>query len=308
MAAAAAGLVPVAQGRPVTATAHAPQPQAWYHGAAATLETRSDAASLAAAALLIQGADPRSTDAAARALHLVERALEADPANHALGWMRLRLCEKSPGCDAGEAAASMRWLDPDNAAAWLTALQRAAAERDETAIEHALAGMAQASHLRYYWNPTVVMALDALRAQGGGERHAPATHAQLETVIAFALPVLVPAPQPLFDACPAGAAAPRHDICQRVALLLQSADTVAAQLAGYSLQRRLAPPESPQARSALEHHRALEARVAREGKFQSAFLPWFRNRIAAHRIELMRRHEREEDCINAVLLEHHVEI
>jgi hypothetical protein len=308
MAATAAASAGLAQGRSGAAATHPPQAQAWYHDATAALEARSDAASLATAALLIHGTEPHSADAAMHALRLVERAVQADPTNHALGWLRLRLCEKAPGCDAGEAAASMRWLDPDNAAAWLTALQRAAAEQDETAIEHALAGMSQASRLRYYWNPTLVMALDALHAQLARDRHAPAAHAQLARVAALAPAALVPSSQPLFDACQATAPAPRRDTCQHIATLLQSADTIAAQLAGYSLQRRLAPPESAQARIAQERHRALETRVAREARFETAFLPWFRNRVAVHRIELMRQHEREEDCINAVLQEHHVEI
>jgi hypothetical protein len=42
------------------------------------------------------------------------------------------------------------------------------------------------------------------------------------------------------------------------------------------------------------------------GKFESAFLPWTRNRRAAHRLALMRKFPREEDSVNAILREHHV--
>jgi hypothetical protein len=81
---------------------------------------------------------------------------------------------------------------------------------------------------------------------------------------------------------------------------------VIAQLAGYSLLHRLSVPESKESRNALERRRVLEWRVAQSGKFDTAFLPWSRNRLAQHRFVLMRRFEREEDCVNAILSEHHI--
>jgi hypothetical protein len=292
---------------------------AWIDASAAALEARGDARSLATAAFLL-GAAPSTPDIAARALKLAERAADADSQDHTFGWLRLRLCEQAPGCDVRETAASMRWLDPDNAAAWLSSLAHAATGHDEQATEHALAGMAQGSRLRYYWNPAIVMALDALQAAGlPADRHAASPHARLEQLLALASLVLVPNPKPLFDACaaspqppqpmPAQATLPQHhETCMKIAVLMQHADTVAAQRAGYSLQRRMAAADSAEARNAAERSRALENRVRREAQAETAFLPWFRNRIAVHRIELMRRHEREEDCIIAVLRERHLEI
>ena len=100
--------------------------------------------------------------------------------------------------------------------------------------------------------------------------------------------------------------APRRDNCLKIAAAMEHADTVMAQLTGYTLMHRLSAPESKEARSALERHRILEWRVVRSGKFDTAFLPWSRNRLAQHRFDLMRHFEREEDCIDALLSQHHL--
>lgn len=278
---------------------------AWTGRAIQILEARGDAASLAAAAMLQAGGAHDAPDAAGRATVLARRAADADPDNHAAGWLWLRLCEQSPGCDVAETATTLRWLDPDNAANWLPTLARAQREHNAQQIDRVLAEMAQGRRIRFYWNPTLVMVLDALRAASiAPAPQAAAERKRLQIVTGWAAGLLVPSLHPLLEAChDAAATFVRHESCNRIVLLLQHADTVVAQLAGFAIQRRLHPPDSAEARSAAEHRHALEERVQREAKLETAFLPWVRNRIATHRIALMRRYEREEDCIDAVLAE-----
>ena len=291
------------------ATARARAAAQWSTQSASILESRGDPASLATAALLLKSFNPTSADAGQHAVALAQAATQAAPADPAIGWIRLRVCETTPGCDVPEAATSVRWLDAENAAAWLSTLEHAQRDRDSNATERALSGMAQGKRFHFYWNPGITLINDSVRTAALPARPGSSTapYARLLDIVGWAAGLLPANLQSLFDACKETADfAARRDHCLKIAMVLQTADTVIAQLAGYSLLHRLSAPESKESRNALERRRVLEWRVAQSGKFDSAFLPWSRSRLAQHRFDLMRRFEREEDCIDAILSEHHI--
>jgi hypothetical protein len=85
---------------------------------------------------------------------------------------------------------------------------------------------------------------------------------------------------------------------------MQRSDTVAAQLAGYSLAKRLLAPDSKEARTSAERRHVLEWRVAEAAKFDSALLPWTKNTRTRARLAQMRTLPREEDVCIAILKAH----
>ena len=85
---------------------------------------------------------------------------------------------------------------------------------------------------------------------------------------------------------------------------MQRGDTVIAQMAGFSMERRLSPPDSKEARTAAEHRRVLEWRVSAARQFDEPMLPWLRSARARARIAQMRAIPREEDLDIAILRKH----
>ena len=242
-------------------------------------------------------------------MDLTVRASRPAANDRTIGWIRLRVCETTPGCDVAEAATSVRWLDADNAAAWLSTLDHAQRDRDTNETERALSGMARGKQFHFYWNPAITLINDSLRAAAlpAWPGESTTNYARLLGIIGWAVTILPANLHALSEACKESVDfAPRRDNCLKIAATMQHADTVIAQLTGYTLVHRLAAPESKESRSALERHRILEWRVAQSGKFDTAFLPWSRNRLAQRRFDLMRHFEREEDCINAILSKHHL--
>ena len=123
---------------------------AWTSQATQVLNARADADSLATAAAL-------SAVGSLAALDLAARASELAPQDSAIGWLRLQLCGQTPACDMRDIATVMRWVDPDNAAAWLPTLAAAQRDRDTTEADRVLADMARTAHFDFYWNRIVVL-------------------------------------------------------------------------------------------------------------------------------------------------------
>lgn len=283
--------------------------QAWRPAAAAALRQRTDADSLASAAAIAFVADPKSHLDPARsdaALELAARAAAAAPDDAAVGWVRMRLCASTPGCDIRDAATAMRWLDPDNAAAWLPTLNAAEKDKDLVEIDRVIADMAQGVRFDFYWNRVVVMLFDALKAvsrnlpKGAVDSDA----GRFESVRAIAAGEILPPLAPLIEACRESAAASeRREFCQKIAKNLQQGDTIVAQLAGLSVERHFLPADSKEYRALGERRRVLEWRVAEAEKFDAPMLPWVKNAHARWRVARMHALRREEDVLLAILKE-----
>ena len=87
---------------------------------------------------------------------------------------------------------------------------------------------------------------------------------------------------------------------------MQRGDTVVAQLAGLSIERRLTSPDSKEGRSVAERRRVLEWRVSNANRFDLPVLPWLINSRARARVAQMRAMPREEDVDIAILRGHKI--
>jgi hypothetical protein len=285
---------------------------AWRIAAADALIARADAKSLAtAAALRYVGSaglpKPGPLKPGASALDLAARASELAPQDASIGWLHLQLCSGTPACDIRDVATVMRWVDADNAAAWLQTLAAAQKDKDTTEVDRILADMAHGARFDLYWNRIVVLmvdALDAARSQLPGS-YAASDSARLTTVSGIASGEIVPPFTTLVEACrESGAVAERHELCLRLSKTMQRGDTIVAQMAGFSIERHLLAPDSKEARAIAERRHVLEWRLAAAAKFDSPLLPWMKNARARARLAQMRAMPREEDVCIAILRKH----
>ncbi|HUX74410.1 MAG TPA: hypothetical protein VMV25_11025 [Steroidobacteraceae bacterium] len=266
--------------------------------AVTALRGRGDDKSLATAALVSQSAD---------ALVLATRAADLAPEDTAIDWIQLRVCALTPNCDNRAFATEMRWLDPDNSAAWLPTLAAAWQSADTVEIDRVLAHMARGTSVDFYWNRIVVMMFDALKAVSGrlSGRFAASDAARLAYVEHIAAVKIIPRFAPLIDACrQSKSGTPRRASCVTVARILRNGDTVNAQFAGIAIERRLLPVDGREYRSLGERRRVLQWRVMTAAEFDRPLLPWLKSAHARWRLSRMRTTRREQDVILAVLRDH----
>jgi hypothetical protein len=271
--------------------------QTWRADAAQVLSARGDAGSLATAAALSFAARRPG------AVELAVRASELDPGNPSIGWLRLQLCANTPGCDIRDAATAMRWIDAENGAAWLPTLAAAQKDKDDVEIDRILTDMARGVRFDLYWNRTVVLLFDALKKAGGTlpAKYLPSDLSRLSEAMGIASAEIIPPFAPLHSACHDPADAERRDSCLKLSKIMQRGDTVIVQMTGFSMERRLSPPDSKEARTVAEHRRVLEFRMSAARQFDEPMLPWLRSARARARIAQMRAIPREEDLEIAIL-------
>lgn len=278
--------------------------RAWRAAAAAVLIARADAHSLATAAALRHLAAPTPGPTA---VDLAARAAELAPQNASIGWLHLQLCAGTPPCDIRDVATVMRWVDADNGAAWLQTLSVAQKDKDTTEVDRILADMAVGARFDFYWNRIVVLMVDALDAVGYDlpSGFAASDASRLKLVSGIASGEVIPPFSALVEACRESSSLPeRRELCLKLSKTMQHSDTVAAQMAGFSLARRLLAPDSREARAMVERRHVLEWRVAEAAKFDKPLLPWTKNARARARLAQMRALPREEDVCIAILKEH----
>ena len=279
----------------------APQPdaerlRAWKVAAVAVLSSRGDANSLATAALLSVSGGPQ----------LAARASELAPDSEPLAWVNLRLCATTAGCDFRDAATAMRWVDADNAAAWLPTLAVAQRDRDMVETERILFDMSQGKYANLYTMPVAVLMFDALNAVAESLPRDVVTSdaTRLELVLAIAGARLVPSFTPLEEACREPAAGTeRRDACVKIAHKLQRGDTLGGEIAGLMIEKHLVPPEAREHRLLGERRHALEAQMAAARRYDAPLLPWVWNAHARWHLARMRTLHRETDVMLAILRE-----
>jgi hypothetical protein len=286
--------------------------QAWRSAAVRVLGARSDANSLATAAVLgfwDWRVEPKTHSSlppadASSALQRIGRANELAPDNPAIIWLNLQLCAATAGCDSRKIATDLRWVDPDNSAAWMSELADAHKDKDAVEIARVLADMARGKRFDVYYNGIVLMMFDALaavrRELPGGV--ATSDREKLVTLEGAAAAEIFPAFVPLTDACrESGSTADRREVCTRIARIMQKGDTVLAQTVGFGMERRLLAPDSPEAKAIAERRQLLEWRLAAADKLYFAMLPWTAASRTRMRIAEMRLLPREEDVCIALL-------
>ncbi len=277
----------------------------WRDQAVRALAVRSDGNSLATAAALSFRNEHAAASAPA-ALQLIARASEVSPDSAAIDWLRLQLCGASPGCDSRDVATVLRWVDPDNGAAWLSRLASAHKDRDTIEADRVLAGMARGTRFDFYYNQLVVLMFDAL---GAVQRELPrgvlaSEAARFGELEGIAHAELLPPLAPLTAVCRETAAPERRENCLKVAKIMQKGDTLIVQMAGFAIEKFLLPPESREAKVAAERRRLLEWRAAAADKIDSSILPWTRNTRVRARLAQMRLRPRQEDVCIALLRDH----
>ncbi len=174
-------------------------------------------------------------------------------------------------------------------------------------VDRILADMARAARFDFYWNRIVVLmvdALDAARDQLPGG-FAGSDSARLTTASGIAGGEIIPPFTALVEVCRESNAAPeRRELCMKLSKTVQRSDTIAAQMAGFGIERHLLAPDSKEARAIAERRHVLEWRAAAAAKFDNPLLPWTKNARARARLAHMRAMPREEDVCIAILREH----
>jgi hypothetical protein len=308
---AAAGAGGMAASRSGSRTA-ADDYQKWSAAAVRALIARADANSLVTAAALRYLGSAGSSKAAApkpSALELAAHASELAPQDSSIGWLHLQMCAGTPGCDIRDAATAMRWVDADNGAAWLQPLAAAQKDRDTIEVDRILLDMAHGVRFDFYWNRIVVLmagALDAVRKDLPGG-HANSPSARLDTAVGIANVEVIPSFTPLLEACRESNSAPeRREPCLRLSKTMQRGDTILAQMAGLSIEKRLVAPDSKEGRAVAERRRVLEWRLTAAAKFDGSGLPWTKSARARARLARLQRLPREEDVCLEILREHKI--
>lgn len=284
--------------------------RAWRTIAIQLLTQRGDENSLATAALL------RTEDAVVKtpsnatpdnaALVLASRATDLAPDSTSIGWIRLRVCALAVGCDIRGSATEMRWLDPDNGAAWLPTLAAAQKDGDTMEIDRVLRHMAEGTRVDFYWNRIVILIFDALKAVSKGlpGSFADSDAARLAYAERIAAIEIVPHVATLIEACrDSRPATGRRESCLKVSRILRNGDTIGAQLVGIGLEKHFASADGKDARALTERRRVLEWRLTTAAEFDRPLLPWLKSSRARWRLARMRTMRRQEDVCIAVLRE-----
>lgn len=284
---------------------------AWRAGAARALAAHNDSASLAtAAALTFLGSPARSkadaAKAAAAAVELAHRANELAPDNPAIGWLSLHLCAHAAACDVRDAGTTMRWVDADNAAAWLPTLATAQKDRDTVEVDRVLVDMAQSRRFDLYVNRAAVMIFDALKRTRATlpAGYAVADLDRLTEALGVAGAAFTPSFSPVINACREASTPERREACLKLSKTMQRGDTVLTQLVGFAVEKRLTAADSREQHALAERRRLLEWRVASANVSDTPLLPWLRNARARARLATMRAIPREEDVCIALVRAH----
>ncbi|HTD73323.1 MAG TPA: hypothetical protein VK652_07335 [Steroidobacteraceae bacterium] len=290
-----------------TAKSSADRYQVWRNEAVRALAARNDANSVATAAALSftnPSAPPANTSTA---LQLIARAGDLAPDSAAIGWLHLQLCATTPSCDSRDAATVLRWVDPDNSAAWLAQLSTAHKDKDIVEVDRVLGDMAQGTRFDLYYNQIMVLmydALDGVRRQLPGGVVASDT-ARLTALAGVVNAEIIPPFSALIDSCRESTpGSERREDCLKLAKIMQRGDTVIVQMVGFGIERRLISPESKEARNLNERRHLLEWRLSAASKLDSSVLPWTTGARTRTRLAQMRIRPREEDVCIALLREH----
>lgn len=254
--------------------------------ASSVLAERSDADSLAAAALFTGLAD------AARAEQLAARASAAAPKRPELLWLHAQLCKDVPSCDRKPIDARLRTLDPENGAVFLPALRGS----DAAATDRLIAGVAGSKRIDFYWNPLIAHLATAVIST---KTLAPGP--SVVAVIGAASAVVIPPVAGASLPCRDWIREERRAECKAIARAFLQGDTAVAEAAGQSMTEGLWPPESTEALAAKEARRVLAYQVSTNGKEAARRLS---DEAAVQRyLDKLARYRREREVILAELAE-----
>lgn len=275
---------------PALAAQHAPdaridartaQYNQWQNDAIATLATRDDADSLFTAALYDLSSVPRVDNtvhmrkhAQQHALDLLDQAAALEPTAADIAAQALLTCSKIAGCDVSTYADRYRAAAPNDALAWLPALQVAVKAQDQTEVTRIVQRMGAADSFHSYLVPTgerVERGMASVPPQpdfgelnrvAGGDQQLVADVTQstrsVSARVLASMATMIPY-DPIAKACkPAAAAfAERRSACRHIGLMLEHGGSMIANRIGLLLHRRAANSDADYA-SALASGRRLD--------------------------------------------------
>jgi hypothetical protein len=234
----------------------------------------------------------------------IQAASERAPDRPELVLLTLRLCTITQRCAPETFETRLRKLDPDNAIAWLGALQRAQQSRDVAAEAQILEAMGRAKYADLYWNRLMWHSASAL-AEAALASNPKTTNNVLTLAIGDAstwlLAVVVPDFAPLGQACSDERMrdADTASRCGRVAQVLENGDTVIAEGVGLGIEERLSRLD-PRAASSVAT-RVANSRYMYDTAASIAGSQVQREKFSQQQIELMKKVRREQDVFTAVL-------
>jgi hypothetical protein len=253
--------------------------------AAAMLERRTDADSLAGAGML--RSSERRPDLA---VDLLARATAAAPERADLAWLEIQVCRDVPTCDPEPKAVRLRTLDPSNGAAWLNALARANAANDEAARINVLSALARTARVNIYWTTIIVHLTRAL----ADTQKVPLREALVDVIGVLAAKA-IPAYSATSNLCKGDRLNNVELVgdCRNVALAFERGDTYITELMGVAIAKRVWPVDSPEWKAAAEARRVYEYRSK---LWMHSELSSLRNpRWAERYLALCEQNRREQD-------------
>jgi hypothetical protein len=259
------------------------------------LVEKSNADSLATAGLLTMNGQAGS----ARTYRLIDQAVKSAPDRSDLAWLAMRLCVRVPGCDVEKPEHHLRRTDPPNAAGWMGELVRNSAANDDVGVDAVLTAMGGAKRFDLYWNPLIVTCSRELMSvqprDSVGPRRDPASVA-IVTMIGIISVIAVPEIQAFSKSCREDAPLTpgRRGRCQRAAEVFEHGDTYTVEDFGLSVEQRVWPQDSAEARRAAVQRRTLHYRM---GVTEPLFVA-SKDSVALppDYLEVLSAHAREQDA------------
>lgn len=281
----------------ITGCAHSPERQLEKYQrdqmrAAEVLRQRSDADSLAAAALLVARSNP------ADSLELIGHAARAAPDRPEITLLHVQICIEAAECDPRSSEARLRQQDPENGIGWVGDIARAYDAKDDGALDEALAAVGRSKRFNSYFT-TLVAQLSEATAHAGAMPLHDAVIAVTGEVAGYALPDFAPVSR--------GCAAERLQrpgvlaSCRSLAESLMAGDTHLAEMIGVAIAKRVWPVDSPEWQAATEARRVYRYRSAAISKLDSDGV-YLDEAVAAEYLSLFKVHRREQEATMARLV------
>jgi hypothetical protein len=267
-----------------------------FKQAVAVLEQRTDADSLAAAAVLSMFTQPRPLHWD-RALALLVRAVAAAPERADLVWLNIQVCREVPACDPVPEVDRLRVLDPSNGAGWLNAVTRADAAVDEAAKLAVLSELARSERFDIYWTTLIVHLTRAVAAT-----HQISLPEAMVNVIGGLGAEEIPAYRATVSLCK-GERLNNDEVlqdCRRVALALEHGDTYITEMIGLAIAHRAWTADSPEWKAAAEETRVARYRMQTVGQLElksAAGARWTEQYLS-----LCEQNRREQDVALALIV------
>ena len=253
-----------------------------------------DADSLAAAAMLSVGpkADPMQR------LTLIARAVEKAPDRPDLVWLNVRFCAQVDSCNPEPLQAHFLALDPDNGAAWLDAIARAAKANDEAAVHKTLEAIAASARFDIYWNATIVHVTTAIVNTRSMD-----LPTAVDAINGVAAALTIPPYQPILNACKGDFLKDPVVVatCRRVASVMRRGDTYMTEMVGVGIAKRAWPDGSTEFLDAVNAKRVAHYRIHVDG--QVAIQRARNARYAAKRLQLMTENKTEQGVSLAEIID-----